>query len=200
MSKCYASTIVSLCKQEKGYHEKKSNSQLDDKTANSGSNNWNKYADYIDKNFPNFYNGKKNGYEWCDVYVDAMMLRAYGYEDALRLTCQPEKSCGAGVKFSYNYYAAKNRTSKDPVLGAQVFFQSGGKFTHTGIVIDYTATQVLVSAGNTSDEVKETWYNRNDNYIKGYGIPDYDPEPESKCAMTVEFDTSKYNQLIVNVR
>ena len=36
--------IVAIALAEVGYREKATNSVLDDKTANSGSNNWTKYA------------------------------------------------------------------------------------------------------------------------------------------------------------
>lgn len=42
MSKNYASTVVKQAREEIGYLEKKTNSQLDSKTANAGSNNFTK--------------------------------------------------------------------------------------------------------------------------------------------------------------
>ncbi len=54
--------LIALAKSEIGYLEKASNSQLDSKTANAGSGNYNKFADYLDK--LNFYNGLKNGFPW----------------------------------------------------------------------------------------------------------------------------------------
>lgn len=36
--------VLSIARQEIGYLEKRSNSQLDSKTANAGSNNYTKYA------------------------------------------------------------------------------------------------------------------------------------------------------------
>ena len=37
MSKCYASAVLAIAAAEIGYHEKKSNSQLDNPAANAGS-------------------------------------------------------------------------------------------------------------------------------------------------------------------
>ena len=62
---------------EDGYLEKKSNSQLDDKTANAGYNNWNKYARDLD--LMGIYNGKKNGYAWCFT-AGTMILTDQGYK------------------------------------------------------------------------------------------------------------------------
>ena len=57
--------IVAIALAELGYHEKASNTALDDKAANSGGNNWTKYA--RDLAAAGYYNGNKNGYAWCDV-------------------------------------------------------------------------------------------------------------------------------------
>lgn len=40
--------VLSIAKAEVGYKEKRTNSQLDDKTANAGANNWNKFARDVD--------------------------------------------------------------------------------------------------------------------------------------------------------
>ena len=70
MAKYYASDLIKVAEKEVGYLEKASNKNLSNKTANAGSGNYTKYADYFDKEYPTFYNGKKNGYAWCDVFVD----------------------------------------------------------------------------------------------------------------------------------
>ena len=52
MAKLYASAVLAVAVAEIGYMEKKTNSQLDSKTANAGSNNWTKYAEFFDKECP----------------------------------------------------------------------------------------------------------------------------------------------------
>ena len=52
-----ASDVIKVAKAELGYYEKASNSNLDDKTANKGSNNWTKYA--RDLSNAGYYNGNK---------------------------------------------------------------------------------------------------------------------------------------------
>lgn len=61
--------LLATARAEIGYIEKKSNAQLDDKTANAGDKNWNKYARDLDE-LGRVYNGKKNGYNWCDIFAD----------------------------------------------------------------------------------------------------------------------------------
>lgn len=61
----YASALIKTAIAEIGYKEKRTNAQLDDKTANAGGGNWTKYARDFDNKWPNWYNGKK-------TYVDAL--------------------------------------------------------------------------------------------------------------------------------
>ena len=177
MSKCYASTVIKVAENEIGYKEKKSNSQLDDKTANAGSGNYTKYARDFDTKYPNWYNGKKNGFAWCDMFVDWCFLTAFGYTDALRLLCQPEKSAGAGCTYSLRYYKNKGRSGKTPKVGAQIFFgTSESNVTHTGIVYSFDKSKVYTIEGNTSDQVAKRSYALTNSKIVGYGYPDYDGE------------------------
>lgn len=107
--KTSAAAVLAVAVAQIGYREKASNTSLDDPSANAGSANWTKYARDFDTKYPNWYNGKKNGYAWCDMFVDWCFLTAFGYEAALRLLCQPEKSAGAGCTYSLmSFYFAKN--------------------------------------------------------------------------------------------
>ena len=120
--KIYASKVIEIALGEVGYLEKKSNSNLDSKTGNAGSNNYTKYARDLDA-IPNFYNGKKNGYAWCDVWVDWVFVEAFGADMAKKLLCQPDKSYGAGCYYSAKYYKNKNQFhTSNPKIGDQIFF------------------------------------------------------------------------------
>lgn len=158
-----------------GYHEKASNSQLDDFTANSGSNNWNKYAAHLDS-LGNFYNGKKNigpNGMWCDIWVDDGFVICYGRAAAQYLLCQPDNSSGAGCKFSAGYFRAKGQWhTSDPQPGDQIFFGTDwDNIYHTGLVVEVTATRVITVEGNTSDMVAKRSYALTDQSIFGYGRP-----------------------------
>ena len=173
----YASSALKTAQGEIGYHEKASNNQLESKTANSGSNNWNKYADFIDSNFPTFYNGRKNGYDWCDIFVDYVMLKTFGLNKALELLCQPLYSAGAGCIYSFAYYKAKGRTGFTPKVGAQVFFGSNeNNLYHTGIVESFDNNYVYTIEGNSNEQVARRTYSRYGSTIYGYGYPNYDTE------------------------
>ena len=54
--------ILALARSEIGYHEQ--------------GDNWTKYAEDLDRT--NWYNGPKNGYAWCDVFVDWLFYKCFG--------------------------------------------------------------------------------------------------------------------------
>lgn len=171
------SILLSIASAEEGYLEKATNAQLDDKTANAGSGNYTKYARDID-NISGFYNGKKNGYAWCDVFVDWCFVQAFGAEKALQLLCQPWGNYGASVASSKSYYQSKKQFhTGNPQPGDQIFFSG-----HTGIVYDVDANKVYTIEGNTSSEpgvvanggaVRKKSYNLTYSGIEGYGRPDW---------------------------
>jgi peptidoglycan hydrolase-like protein with peptidoglycan-binding domain len=180
---CYVEKVISIAKAEVGYQEKASNSNLDSKTANAGKNNYTKYARDLDA-ITGFYNGKKQGYAWCDVFLDDCFVKAYGVENAKRLLCQPNNSAGAGCKESMSYYKAKGQLYTSPKIGDQIFFKNlVGTVCHTGLVVNVDNTYVYTIEGNTSSgnkldadggQVCEKRYALNYARIAGYGRPHYD--------------------------
>lgn len=181
--------LLATARAEIGYLEKKSNSQLDDKTANAGSNNWTKYARDLD-GIGNIYNGKKNGYDWCDVFADWCYITTFGVELGMALTCQSYKGLGAGCKYSRQYYANKGQLVNSPQPGDQIFFGDSSSIWHTGIVEKVANGKVYTIEGNTSGAsgvisngggVAAKSYPLGSSYIRGYGRPDWslvkEPEP-----------------------
>ena len=181
---------------EVGYLEKRSNSNLYDDTANAGYNNYTKYAKELDA-LGNFYNGPKNGYAWCDVFVDWCFVTAFGVERALDLLEQPKKSCGAGCGYSANYYKSNGQFHSTPEPGDQIFFYNSSLsgMAHTGLVYAVDSNYVYTVEGNTSSDsgvidngggVFKKKYERNYKRIAGYGRPDY----EGKATVSVPTSTS----------
>ena len=167
---CYKNNVVNTAKGEEGYTE--------------GSNNWNKYADYIDHNYPNFYNYPKQNVEWCEVFFDyCVLVNCSSEEEAEYVLCQPKKSAGAGCKESYAYYKKAGRVGKEPKLGAQIYFGSSeSTIKHTGIVTNVTPDKVYTMEGNSGNQVKAHSYTIKSSKIFGYGYPRYSdevkPEPQ----------------------
>lgn len=189
---CYVNKVIEIAKAEIGYLEKASNSNLDSKTLNAGRNNYTKYARDLD-NIPGFYNGKKNGYPWCDCFVDYCFVEAYGVDNAKRLLCQPNKSLGAGCQYSMNYYKTKGQLKTTPKIGDQIFFKdASGEVNHTGLVYNVDGNYVYTIEGNTSSDsgvvanggsVCAKKYSLNYGRIAGYGRPSYDETPSNKVSV-----------------
>lgn len=201
--------IIATATQEIGYLEKASNSQLDDKTANAGYNNWTKYARDLDN--LGMYNGKKNGYAWCDMFVDWCFVKTFGLNNALLITGQVLGGYGAGCTESANYYKKIGSffTSK-PQPGDQIFFTNdGGKsMNHTGLVTKVTSTTVYTIEGNTSSAtgvvanggaVRDKSYSLSYAKIGGYGRPKYELlKTEEKVEEEEEMNQEKFNEMMDN--
>lgn len=197
--------VIATAEAELGYHEKASNASLDDKAANSGSNNWTKYARDLDA-IGNFYNGGKNGYAWCDVFVDWCFVHTYGLEAALKLLCQPRKSAGAGCYYSAMYYKQRGQFhASGPQPGDQIFFTySVGNVSHTGLVVAVSGSTVTTIEGNSSDGVNRRTYTLGTSTIHGYGRPDWslggdDEEAETVTAPAKAMDDATITQLAQEV-
>lgn len=166
--------VLQIARAEVGYREKKSNAQLDDKTANAGGGNWTKYARDLDA-IPHFYNGKKNGYAWCDIFYDWLLVKAFGPEMSKAMLCQPSDSAGAGCRYSAQYYQAAGQFFRVPQPGDQIFFQySPGEVSHTGIVEAVSGGTVTTIEGNSSDGVSRRAYATGTGVIYGYGRPKWE--------------------------
>lgn len=163
--------VLALAKSEVGYHEKMNNNALDSKEANAGSGNFTKYGRDLDSD-PKFYNGKKNGFAWCDQFVDWLFWTCFGSQTAMKMLCQPQNSAGAGCSYSAQYYKTAGRWTRDPQPGDQIFFyDDGGQINHTGIVESVDGNTVTTIEGNSSDRVARRQYDINSGYIAGYGCP-----------------------------
>lgn len=190
----YASQLIKVAEAEVGYLEKETNKNLDSKKANAGDENYTKYARDFDTKYTNFYNGKKNGYAWCDVFVDWCFVKAFGVEQAKKLLGQPDKSYGAGCTWSARYYKQIGCFSNKAAVGAQIFFKdSKGEPCHTGIVYKVDSNYVYTIEGNTSSAsgvvanggaVAKKKYALNYSRIYGYGLPKYDKEKTTATAQS----------------
>lgn len=144
-----------------------------------GSNK-NKFALMIDTQFPDFYNGKKNGSPWCDEFVDACFLACFGEEETLRLLCQPRHSTGAGCKYSADFFKDKKQFDNNASVGDQIFYYDNkGEINHTGIVYKVEGDYVYTVEGNSGDEVKTHRYATSNKKIAGYGHPTWKEETET---------------------
>ena len=170
--------VLAMARFQLGYMEKQTNHQLDDPKANAGSGNFTKYA--RDLYEAGFFNGNKNGYEWCAVFVTAMVY-AVTRDRALteRVLCQTGP-LGAGCDWAAKYYRECGRLyHKYPMPGDQIFFRG---YAHTGLVEKVEGGRIHTIEGNSSNRVERRQYRTDDSQIDGFGRPFYEWIPDSPFA------------------
>lgn len=127
--------VLSIALAEVGYLEKKSNSNLYDKTTNAGSSNYTKYWAEIKPSY--------QGQPWCACFVTWCIVQAFGIETATKLLRHyPYVYCPTMANlFTLN---------ANPKRGDIVIFYRNGTFAHTGWVTDVNGDYFTTIEGNTS--------------------------------------------------
>lgn len=127
--------LIQIAKNEVGYLEKASNSQLDSKTGNAGSANYTKYWRDIKPSY--------QGQPWCAAFISWCFMKAFGLDNAKKLLKHwPYVYCPTlGVLFVKN---------ANPKVGDIVIFKHGDTFTHTGFVTKVAGDRFWTIEGNTS--------------------------------------------------
>ena len=126
--------IIDIALAEVGYLEKskkeyeKNPEIIYDKYAGAGEDNCTKYAKEMDD--LNLYNGKKNFYPWCKVFVDWCFVQSAGESRARELLL----GWTAGVQQEYNWYKANKMVYSTPEVGDLIIF---GDCDHIGIVENF---------------------------------------------------------------
>ncbi|MCM1499412.1 MAG: leucine-rich repeat protein [Clostridium sp.] len=151
-----AAEVVALAASQVGYHEKASNYNLDNFTANSGSANYNKYARDV---------GVTNGQAWCATFIWWCMKNA-----GVSYANYPSRTTVTRDWFVQRgqYHA---RGSYVPRPGDYVVF---GNVSHCGIVESVSGYSISVIEGNSGDQVKRNYYNcMTSTYVTGFGTIQY---------------------------
>lgn len=148
-----------------------------------------KYAEEIDSHMDDWqwYNGRKYGFDYCTVYYDWCMIKAFGVEIARKILNRPKNSLGAGVRYSRQYLKNLGRVGNEPKVGCAVYFGSLPYPRHIGFVYKVTDKMIYTYEGNcyvskNVTGVKARSYSRTDSDILDYGYPLYTsaPEPDPK--------------------
>ena len=176
--------VIKTAENEIGYLEKRSNAQLDSKTANAGEGNFTKFWATMKPSY--------QGQAWCQCFVDFCFYKAFGDAKAKQLLLMTS---------GYDYYtptAAERFVNKKqwytvPKPGDLIFFCSDsakkqGRYKgihHVGLVTKVDNSYVYTTEGNTSDgnevvpnggKVCAKKYRLGDVRIAGYGRPKYDEQ------------------------
>ena len=172
--------LIAVAEAEIGYLEKKSNKDLDDKTANAGSANYTKY----NRDMKAWAKSAGINDQWCQNFVDWCFVTAFGIDLARRLIYTFTNYTPTGS----NAFKKKDRYIKrgkgKPKRGDVIYFYSTekGRIGHVGIVYKVTSSKVYTIEGNTSGAstlvtngggVKKKSYKLTSTYIDGYGSVDY---------------------------
>lgn len=171
--------LIATAGDQLGYMGKRANANLDEFKTNAPGL-FNRFAQDLDA-LGDFYNGKKNGYDWCDVFVDWCFVETFGRALAQLLLCQPNRSLGAGTGYSLNYYKQKGRFfTGTPQPADQIFFGDAKSTWHTGLVVKVEGGYVHTIEGNAGNPsaVRACRYAVGSKTIKGYGRPDWSLVPE----------------------
>lgn len=182
------SKVVEVATSQLGYLEKKSNKDLDSKTANAGSKNYTKYGAWFGI----------NPVLWCDVFVCWCFNQAYG-------SIAKEMLCGgysAACETTRQRFIKAGRYDQTPEVASCVFF-SGTRHAganHIELVIKVTASKIYTIGGNTSGAsgvidngggVAQKSYSRSYSRIMGYGHPNFDVEETTTSTPVTQKPVSK---------
>ena len=149
-------SVIALAKSQVGVHEAK---------VNGHWNNDQKYSNEVpDLEWSDFQ-------PWCATFVSWV-----AYKSGAGALYPRTASCDtAGA-----WFKSKGRWSEYPAIGAQVFYGVPRDLSHTGIVVAYDDIYVYTIEGNTNlsgaregDGVYAKKRLRRDDYLIGYGYPDF---------------------------
>ena len=162
----YCEKVLNLAQRQIGYKE-------------TGKNDT-KYARYFDIEAWQWFNTKKQGSEWCAIFICWLFCQneILGPKKALIfLGCpEPKNNCAAGCGYLYDYMKKKGyQSSLDKAKpGDIIFFKSGSKCSHVGIVEKTDKTNIYTIEGNAGNMVKRVTHKRSSKTVY-FGImsPDY---------------------------
>lgn len=160
-------SMISVAQSQIGYLEKASNSQLDDFTANPGSNNWTKYnrdaqriAAYPSGTVTTGNGGGPNGWQWCATFLSWCANEIGLTKDTFPMSA----SCNTMI----DWFRAKGRwyTNGTPQPGDLIVRPS-----HVAMVWSVSNGTITTIEGNTSDRVLSRAQTL--SQYSGYGRPNY---------------------------
>lgn len=172
--------LIAVAEDQIGYLEKKSNKDLDSKTANAGSNNYTKYnRDLKEWTGVGYINA-----QWCQALIDWCFIKAFGVEDAKKLLYVFTNYTPTGSDAFKKRGRYIKRGKGTPKRGDVIYFYSSskGRIGHVGIVYKVSGKTVYTIEGNTSGAsslitngggVRKKSYSMSSSYIDGYGSVDY---------------------------
>lgn len=183
--------VIDVALNEVGYLEKRSNSQLDSKTANAGSSNYTKYGKWY---------GLNPAY-WCAMFICWIYNEAYGKDTAKKLLCG--NFSAACEEIRQNFISKKQYYTSSPKIGDVVFF-TGSRHAganHIALVTNVSSGTIHTIEGNTSGGnsvidngggVAKKSYPVSYNRILGYGRPNYTNSSNTVSVKSVTYSKKQF--------
>ena len=159
---------------EEGYLEKKSNADLDDKTANAGSGNYTKYWRDLAPS--------SQGKAWCNAFVDWVFEKTFSSSTGKKLLYTPGSWSFYTPTSSGYFKNNKQWFTSNPQRGDIIYFKNSQRICHVGIVTGVDSSKVYTIEGNTSSKegvipngggVFKKSYELAYANIAGYGRPNW---------------------------
>lgn len=174
--KNYLLKWVGYCEKEKQSDLGESMENPEDFTKNQGDKNYTIFAKDLYKAIKEDYQAQP----WCDTFIDICFIKVFGIEQAKKYL----GGFSSYTPFSADFFKRSGRYSKNPTLGAIVFFKNTKRIHHTGFIytIDNVNKEFLTIEGNTNktDGVVANGgmvcikrYSFNNKNIDGFGVIDY---------------------------
>lgn len=158
--------LIDLATRQLGYHE-------------TGKNHT-KYSQWFDTTAWQWFNTKKQGAEWCAIFICWLFCQAeiIGKDFARTfLGCpSPKNNCAAGCGFFYDYLKAKGyKSSISKVkVGDIIFFKnSKGECVHVGFCVEVNGNNIYTIEGNKDNQVKKCLHYKTSDIYYGVIAPDY---------------------------
>ena len=155
--------ILDLARSQVGYTEE--------------SGNKTKYAKYFDTEAWQWFNTKKQGAEWCAIFICWLFCQVMGPDPARTfLGCpSPKNNCAAGVKYLNQYMTGKGyKVDKKSGQPGDVIFLNSNK--HVGIIEKVEDGKYKTIEGNKSNKVARGSYGISSSTVYGICRPAYPAE------------------------
>ena len=146
---------VGYCEKEKRSDLGESMEQPEDFTKNQGDKNYTIFAKDLYKAIKEDYQAQP----WCDTFIDICFIKVFGIDQAKKYL----GGFSSYTPFSADFFKRSGRYSKNPTLGAIVFFKNTKRIHHTGFIyaIDNVKKEFSTIEGNT---------NKNDGVVANGGM------------------------------
>lgn len=180
MMNVYVESVIVLAMAFVDYCEKTNNAFLLDFLRNAGSGNYTRFGAELDA--VGFYNGPKNGHEWCTQFIGWLFWMASGRDiektkKVLRIPLQGE-NLAAGCEYIRAYFRSAGAYDATPCIGDLVLFtttRGSVNADHVGLLTDIGSDGTIYTIeGNKDNKVTECKYPRDYWKILGYCHPAYD--------------------------